>query len=757
MHSETKSIAETVDTLISLLVPVKAGESGIDLAIEQLDAFFAHHVNDRYEIIIVLNGLGADEQIAELATAFRTRSHIRLLGLREPGKGRALKHGFQAALGRWIFFTDADLPYDLRFFLDAIPHLRDGYDFVTGNRRLPDSTFTVPTALLPLVFKRHRLGIYFNQIVARFFLGLTCGDTQAGIKAMSHRFASIAFSRQLSQGFLADLEFHLVCLQNNFKHCELPIHFHLRNEKSTVQLSKQFFETLFWIPRFAFARFSGFYRLQQSSPIRRLGLWNRILKFAWGRHANVIFFLVLRWVLTPYSAMERRLPRSGKVLDLGCGHGLMATLMALVSTERTVEGWDHDAKRISIADKLGGSLSNLSFKKAGLLDPIPESFKAITMIDVLHYFSEAEQEQALARAWQALQPGGVLIFREIDPDAGLKGKLNRLYEKFATLTGFTKSQNAKVQLRTREAWKTLAASCGFQVFDEKCSSFLFADILFICHKSTAAAQGPVPWQTTADDWGLSPGVNQGILDLARAGVIRRVSVMADGPAIQDQLHELQALTTVELGLHFSLTDSQRFRSPLDFLRYCSNPFRARSQKIKLIESEFERQVKILQGHGIHPLYLDGHHHVHVFPLVASCLANSALAQKTVSTVRIPLDDDVWQARKFVIGVLARRARRAYGKQGWKTKPFYYPMGIELLNPLSLAERLTNLDPATEVIFHPARRNDLVEIGSTDPYREMRVQEYETLRQLPAVLAYKRDLAEPSRTRSPDLTTQFVLT
>ena len=31
---------------------------------------------------------------------------------------------------------------------------------------------------------------------------------------------------------------------------------------------------------------------------------------------------------------------------------------------------------------------------------------------------------------------------------------------------------------------------------------------------------------TADDWGLSPGVNDGILRLARRGVVRRVSIMA---------------------------------------------------------------------------------------------------------------------------------------------------------------------------------------------------------------------------------------
>jgi predicted glycoside hydrolase/deacetylase ChbG (UPF0249 family) len=33
---------------------------------------------------------------------------------------------------------------------------------------------------------------------------------------------------------------------------------------------------------------------------------------------------------------------------------------------------------------------------------------------------------------------------------------------------------------------------------------------------------------SADDWGLSPDINEGILDLARRGIVRRVSVLSSG-------------------------------------------------------------------------------------------------------------------------------------------------------------------------------------------------------------------------------------
>lgn len=40
-------------------------------------------------------------------------------------------------------------------------------------------------------------------------------------------------------------------------------------------------------------------------------------------------FLHLRWWLTPYERMAAYVPKTGKVLDVGCGHGLLAMEMAL--------------------------------------------------------------------------------------------------------------------------------------------------------------------------------------------------------------------------------------------------------------------------------------------------------------------------------------------------------------------------------------------------------------------------------------------
>ncbi|OFZ33485.1 MAG: hypothetical protein A2070_14735, partial [Bdellovibrionales bacterium GWC1_52_8] len=61
---------------------------------------------------------------------------------------------------------------------------------------------------------------------------------------------------------------------------------------------------------------------------------------------------------------------------------------------------------------------------------------------------------------------------------------------------------------------------------------------------------------SADDWGISRGVNEGILELIKKGVVRRVSLMADGKFLKHELAALLALQKkgqVSLGLHYNLT------------------------------------------------------------------------------------------------------------------------------------------------------------------------------------------------------------
>lgn len=201
-------------------------------------------------------------------------------------------------------------------------------------------------------------------------------------------------------------------------------------------------------------------------------------------------FLRARWALTPYAMMTSFLPTKGKFLDFGCGHGLLAISMAKTSSDREILGIDHDKDRIALATQAGRGMPNLRFQEgdlsvllrmANLTNPTPNLFSGITAIDVMHYFQPDTQKDILTQLAQLLEPGGTLLVREVDPNAGWISTLNRFYERLATKLGFTKiNDTGSLYFSSKDNWKNLLESLGFSVQVKRCSSFIFSDILFVC-------------------------------------------------------------------------------------------------------------------------------------------------------------------------------------------------------------------------------------------------------------------------------------
>ena len=99
-------------------------------------------------------------------------------------------------------------------------------------------------------------------------------------------------------------------------------------------------------------------------------------------------FLHLRWWLTPYARMAAYVPNTAKVLDVGCGHGLLAMELALSAPQRTVLATDHDVARIDLAKQAadsGKGIANLQFDVSSGSPVVLGTFGRITIINLLHY------------------------------------------------------------------------------------------------------------------------------------------------------------------------------------------------------------------------------------------------------------------------------------------------------------------------------------------------------------------------------------
>ena len=95
------------------------------------------------------------------------------------------------------------------------------------------------------------------------------------------------------------------------------------------------------------------------------------------------------------------------LLDLGCGMGLLALLLIESGYAGRISGVDVDESKIAIARQV---LPKGIFHGCSALD-FPEHLGNVIMLDVLHYFSDAEQQVLLDRIASSIAPGGVALIR----------------------------------------------------------------------------------------------------------------------------------------------------------------------------------------------------------------------------------------------------------------------------------------------------------------------------------------------------------
>lgn len=130
----------------------------------------------------------------------------------------------------------------------------------------------------------------------------------------------------------------------------------------------------------------------------------------------------------------------------------------------------------------------------------------------------------------------------------------------------------------------------------------------------------------ADDYGLSPGVNRAIRDLAALGRLNAASVMAPGRSLASEAAALLAVAapSFQIGLHLTLTGgltpltAPRLRRFGGLGGLMLRAFAARLVPPLLgharIEAEIEAQfVAFRDAFGRAPDFVDGHQHVHLLP------------------------------------------------------------------------------------------------------------------------------------------------
>lgn len=196
------------------------------------------------------------------------------------------------------------------------------------------------------------------------------------------------------------------------------------------------------------------------------------------------------------------IPDQARVLDLGCGQGLLASWLATARQHYEAAAWPanwpaapriHGFHGIELMPRdvaRAQSALNVTpfptrFTLGDICDVPYEPCEAVVILDVLHYIPFEAQNTVLRRVWQALTPEGVLLLRIGDAAAGLPFRISNWVDHIVTWV--RGHRLPRLYCRALADWQAQLHHQGFDVeIKPMHEGTPFANILLVARKPADA-------------------------------------------------------------------------------------------------------------------------------------------------------------------------------------------------------------------------------------------------------------------------------
>jgi glycosyltransferase involved in cell wall biosynthesis len=199
---------------VSIVLPAYNEANRIEETVERTAAALSK-ISSSFEIIIAEDGSkdGTYRISESLARKYDFVKHLH--SDERQGRGRALNRAFRSSRGEILGYIDVDLATDMEHLIELIQSIREGYDFATGSRMLPQSNVKRP-------FKRGFASKGFN-FLTRLMLGSKLYDHQCGFKSFRREALFVLMDKVKDTHWFWDTELFVRAQRAGYRIKEFPV------------------------------------------------------------------------------------------------------------------------------------------------------------------------------------------------------------------------------------------------------------------------------------------------------------------------------------------------------------------------------------------------------------------------------------------------------------------------------------------------------------------------------------------------------
>lgn len=233
----------------------------------------------------------------------------------------------------------------------------------------------------------------------------------------------------------------------------------------------------------------------------------------------------------------------------------------------------------------------------------------------------------------------------------------------------------------------------------------------------------------ADDFGLTKGVNAGILKCFKSGIVTDSSLLMNFEATEDAVKIIKR-SKLNAGIHLNLTEgkplSDKVRTLIDkngnFFNIAKFSLRLMSNKISDadIEREFTAQIEKFLSENLIPTHIDTHQYAHMFKKVCKAAIKTARVYG-INKIRYLYEKQLphyvfkyykkQYIKSLIVSSFSKKSKNIFKKEKFIAPDYFTGItAVESSSPMeSFISILRNLESGTtEIMCHPGFSSEALE-------------------------------------------------